>query len=79
MYEFSYGNRTCFKKPLNVDFQPMSVPRNASLMGQAVLGASSGFGQGVLVNSWAGELSIGSEKGMLRIIRAAGEENKMKT
>lgn len=78
MYEFSYLNRTCIKKPLDIDFQPLRVPENASLIGQAVLGASSGFGQGVLVNSWTGELPIGSEKGMLRIISAA-EETKMKT
>lgn len=76
MYEFSYRERKCVKRLLNTDFQPMSVPRNASLMGQAVLGASSGFGQGVLINSWAGELSIGNEKGMLRTINAAKKKDQ---
>lgn len=76
MYEFSYRNRTCTKRPLNIDFQPMRVPSNATLTGQVVLGASSGFGQGVLVNSWAGEVPIGSEKGTLRTTIAVGEENK---
>lgn len=72
MYQFSYRNRTCIKRPLNVDFQPLEVPKNASLMGQVVLGASSGPGQGVLVNSWAGKVSMGPAKGTVRIIRAEG-------
>lgn len=78
MYQFSYRNKTCVKKPLNVEFQPMEVPKNASLMGQVVLGASSGPGQGVLVNSWAGEVSVGPGKGMMIIIRAE-ESLKKKT
>lgn len=72
MYQFSYRNRTCIKRPLSVDFQPLEVPKNASLMGQVVLGASSGPGQGVLVNSWAGEVWMGPAKGTVRIIRAKG-------
>lgn len=62
MYQFSYRNRTCIKRPLSVDFQPLEVPKNASLMGQFVLGASSGPGQGVLVNAWAGEVPMGPKK-----------------
>lgn len=76
MYEFSYRNRTCTKRRLNIDFQPMRVPSNATLTGQVVLGASSGFGQGVLVNSWVGEVPIGSENGTFRATIAVGEENK---
>lgn len=56
MYEISSDNRTCTKKPLKVQFQPMEIPQNASLLGQAVLGSSSGPGQGLLVNTWVGEL-----------------------
>lgn len=76
MYQFSYRNRTCIKRPLKVDFQPLEVPKNASLMGQVVLGASSGPGQGVLVNSWAGEVSSGPAKGTVRIIRAEGSQKR---
>ncbi|XP_028285560.1 ependymin-like 1 [Parambassis ranga] len=57
MYKINYRTRTCCKKPLNVDFHPLAIPQNASLLGQAVLGSSSGPGQGVLVNTWEGELN----------------------
>uniref|UniRef100_A0A8C4IHZ5 Ependymin n=1 Tax=Dicentrarchus labrax TaxID=13489 RepID=A0A8C4IHZ5_DICLA len=53
MYKINYRNRTCCKKPLSVDFHPLEIPQNASLLGQVVLGSSSGPGQGVLVNTWA--------------------------
>ncbi|XP_032400133.1 ependymin-2 [Etheostoma spectabile] len=56
MYEINDVNRTCQKKPLKVDFQPMGIPKDASLLGQVVLGSSSGPGQGLLVNSWTGDL-----------------------
>lgn len=56
MYEISSDNRTCTKKPLKVEFQPMEIPKNASLLGQSVLGSSSGPGQGLLVNTWVGDL-----------------------
>ncbi|CAI5672302.1 unnamed protein product [Oreochromis niloticus] len=55
MYKINNKNRTCTKQRLSPDFHPLAVPRNATLMGQVVLGASSGPGQGVLVNSWYGE------------------------
>lgn len=38
-----------------MDFHPLAIPQNASLLAQVVLGSSSGPGQGVLVNTWAGE------------------------
>ncbi|XP_040038180.1 ependymin-like 1 [Gasterosteus aculeatus] len=58
MYKINWKNQTCCKKPLNADFHPLEIPRNASLLGQVVLGGSSGPGQGVLVNSWGGELKM---------------------
>ncbi|CAI5672292.1 unnamed protein product [Oreochromis niloticus] len=64
MYKINNKNRTCTKQRLSPDFHPLAVPRNATLMGQVVLGASSGPGQGVLVNSWYGEqkMKTGSAK-----------------
>ncbi|XP_071386094.1 ependymin-like [Centroberyx affinis] len=56
MYEIDDVNRKCKKRPLATDFQPMGIPKNASLLGQAVLGSSSGPGQGLLVNTWMGDL-----------------------
>ncbi|XP_030287879.1 ependymin-like [Sparus aurata] len=58
MYKINYRNRTCCKKPLGAQFHPLEIPQNASLLGQVVLGSSSGPGQGLLVNSWAGELQM---------------------
>ncbi|XP_008285374.1 ependymin-like [Stegastes partitus] len=59
-YKINYRNRTCSKKTLSSAFHPLAIPRNASLQGQAVLGSSSGPGQGVLVNTWVGELKMKS-------------------
>ncbi|XP_070785830.1 ependymin-1-like [Enoplosus armatus] len=56
MYEINEYDRTCKKMPLKVDFQPLGIPKNASLLGQAVLGSSSGPGEGLLVNTWTGDL-----------------------
>lgn len=78
-YEFSYRHKKCIKKPLDREFQPWRVPKDAYYIGQAVLGASSGFGQGLLIDAWQGELSLGNLTGTLRIIRAAGEESKRNT
>uniref|UniRef100_A0A147AD84 Ependymin-like 1 n=1 Tax=Fundulus heteroclitus TaxID=8078 RepID=A0A147AD84_FUNHE len=58
MYKISYRNHTCCKKSLNREFHPLAIPKNASLLGQAVLGSSSGPGQGVLVNTWTGQLQM---------------------
>uniref|UniRef100_A0AAZ1XUV9 Ependymin-like 1 n=1 Tax=Oreochromis aureus TaxID=47969 RepID=A0AAZ1XUV9_OREAU len=64
MYKINNKNRTCTKQRLSPDFHPLAVPRNATLMGQVVLGASSGPGQGILVNSWYREqkMKTGSAK-----------------
>uniref|UniRef100_A0A1A7XD31 Ependymin n=1 Tax=Iconisemion striatum TaxID=60296 RepID=A0A1A7XD31_9TELE len=58
MYKINYRNHTCCKKRLSTHFHPLMVPRNSSLLGQVVLGSSSGPGQGVLVNTWIGELHM---------------------
>ncbi|KAM3590315.1 uncharacterized protein V6R79_007509 [Siganus canaliculatus] len=58
MYDINYRNHTCTKKPLSVDFHPLEIPKGASLLGQVVLGSSSGPGQGLLVNTWTGELQL---------------------
>ncbi|CAN9509710.1 unnamed protein product [Ophioblennius macclurei] len=62
-YEIHDHNRTCKKLPLKTEFQPAAVPKDASLLGQAVLGSSSGPGQGLLVNTWMGDLppSVGGK------------------
>ncbi|XP_023280155.1 ependymin-1-like [Seriola lalandi dorsalis] len=56
MYEIFHHNKTCKKMPLKADFQPLGIPKTASLLGQSVLGSSSGPGQGLLVNTWIGDL-----------------------
>ncbi|KAK2862686.1 hypothetical protein Q5P01_002219 [Channa striata] len=61
MYKIHYRNHTCTKKPLSGDFHPLAIPRNASHLGQVVLGSSSGPGQGLLVNTWVGELQMKKE------------------
>lgn len=48
--------------PLDASFIPMQVPPDAKLMGQAILGSSSSWGMGVLVNTWYGPLSNNGEK-----------------
>ncbi|XP_034413083.1 ependymin-like [Cyclopterus lumpus] len=56
MYEINEHDRTCKKKPLKGHFHPMEIPKDASLAGQIVLGSSSGPGEGLLVNTWTGDL-----------------------
>ncbi|XP_060887968.1 ependymin-like [Labrus mixtus] len=55
-YEINDRNRTCIKRPLKGDFMPLAVPKEASLLGQVVIGSSSAPGQGLLVNTWTGDL-----------------------
>uniref|UniRef100_A0A8C6S8A4 Ependymin n=2 Tax=Neogobius melanostomus TaxID=47308 RepID=A0A8C6S8A4_9GOBI len=59
MYEINDQAKTCKKNPLQTDFKPFGVPANATLLGQAVIGSSSGPGQGLLVNSWTGQFPNG--------------------
>lgn len=56
MYLIDEKAKTCQKKPLKTAFHPLAIPRNATLIGQFVLGSSSGPGQGLLVNSWMADL-----------------------
>ncbi|RVE60188.1 hypothetical protein OJAV_G00178400 [Oryzias javanicus] len=58
LYKINQRNQTCTKKRLCAAFHPLAVPRNSSLLGQAVLGSSSGPGQGVLVNTWTGQVHM---------------------
>ncbi|XP_061685607.1 ependymin-2-like [Syngnathoides biaculeatus] len=55
-YEIDWSKLSCKKRHLSTDFIPMQVPDDAKLMGQAVLGSSSSWGMGVLVNTWYGTL-----------------------
>ncbi|CAK6953285.1 ependymin-2-like isoform X2 [Scomber scombrus] len=55
-YEIDWSNFTCKKMPLDTSFVPMQVPSDAQLMGQVVMGSSSSWGMGVLVNTWYGSL-----------------------
>ncbi|XP_019732191.1 ependymin-like [Hippocampus comes] len=55
-YEIDWSKLSCKKRRLNTDFVPMQVPDDANLMGQIVLGSSSSWGMGVLVNTWYGDL-----------------------
>ncbi|XP_040929545.1 ependymin-1-like isoform X2 [Betta splendens] len=56
VYNINDFNHTCEKLPLEADFQPLGIPPGASLVGQAVLGSSSGPGEGLLINIWTGDL-----------------------
>ncbi|XP_056156453.1 ependymin-like 1 [Lampris incognitus] len=56
MYQIDENKRRCSKQAIMGDFHPMAIPKNASLVGQVVLGSSSAPGQGLLVNSWSGSL-----------------------
>ncbi|KAM3591176.1 uncharacterized protein V6R79_024145 [Siganus canaliculatus] len=56
MYEINDKARTCKKVSLKTSVHPFAVPQNASLLSEYVLGASSAFGEGLLVNAWTGEL-----------------------
>ncbi|XP_013875981.1 ependymin-2 [Austrofundulus limnaeus] len=56
MYQINNENQTCFKKRLGTSFYSLSVPKNASFQGHAVLGSSSFPGEGVQINTWEGEV-----------------------
>ncbi|XP_049576154.1 ependymin-like [Syngnathus scovelli] len=55
-YEIDWSKLSCKKRRLSTDFIPMQVPDDANWMGQAILGSSSSWGMGVLVNNWYGDL-----------------------
>nr|XP_046237313.1 ependymin-2-like [Scatophagus argus] len=56
LYEINDRARTCKKMPLKPDFHPLEIPQTASLLAQLVLGSSSGPGEGLLVNTWTGDM-----------------------
>ncbi|KAM9426541.1 ependymin-like [Pholidichthys leucotaenia] len=56
MYLIDDKNKTCIKQDLKSPFHPMEVPKDAFLLAQAVIGSSSGPNQGLLVNTWQGDL-----------------------
>ncbi|XP_067303778.1 ependymin-like 1 [Pseudorasbora parva] len=56
VYSINYRNRTCQKNPLHAAFHPSHIPHNASLVAQVILGGSSAPGEGLLVNTWTGDV-----------------------
>ncbi|XP_073693554.1 ependymin-like 1 [Garra rufa] len=56
VYTIDYKNQTCQRNPLHAAFHPSQIPRNASLLSQVVLGGSSAPGEGLLVNTWTGDV-----------------------
>ncbi|XP_022061891.2 ependymin-like [Acanthochromis polyacanthus] len=56
MYEIADKERTCTKQALHAKFHPWQVPKDATLVGPAILGSSSSPGEGLLVNTWTGDL-----------------------
>jgi len=58
MYVINWQKQSCTKEALKTRFHPLAVPKDASLLGQAVLGSSSGPGQGLLVNTWQGDVHM---------------------
>ncbi|CAJ1086632.1 ependymin-like [Xyrichtys novacula] len=56
IYQIFHKNKTCIISPLEGDFVPFAIPDEANLLGQAIVGSSSGPGQGLLVNTWIGDL-----------------------
>uniref|UniRef100_A0A8C1XMZ7 Ependymin-like 1 n=1 Tax=Cyprinus carpio TaxID=7962 RepID=A0A8C1XMZ7_CYPCA len=56
VYTIDYRNRTCQKNPLHTAFHPSHIPHNASLLSQVILGGSSAPGEGLLVNTWTGDV-----------------------
>ncbi|KAK2862685.1 hypothetical protein Q5P01_002218 [Channa striata] len=56
LYDIVDSNHRCKKFPLKGDFQPLGIPKTATLLSQAVIGSSSGPGEGLLINVWTGDL-----------------------
>lgn len=56
LYDIHVQNKTCKKFPLKSEFIPLNVPGNATFMSQFILGDASYPGDGLLVNTWTGDL-----------------------
>ncbi|KAI1898501.1 hypothetical protein AGOR_G00073000 [Albula goreensis] len=67
LYEISWETQSCEKMALEESFHPMEVPHNSTFLGQTVIGSSSGHGQGLLVNTWAGEVEEAHAKYMTTV------------
>lgn len=65
MYEIHRHDQTCVKKALKDDFHPFEVPKDAGFMGQAVLGTLAYPGQGLVVNTWMGQMTNQSDSYMV--------------
>lgn len=61
-YEVDWQKFTCKKMPLDASFVPIQVPPDANLMGQVVMGSSSSWGMGILINTWYGRLPENGKK-----------------
>ncbi|KAJ8366741.1 hypothetical protein AAFF_G00342730 [Aldrovandia affinis] len=55
VYEISYRNHTCSKMALEIPFQPMEIPHDATFQAQVIIGSSSAPGEGLLVNNFIGD------------------------
>lgn len=55
MYEINSTASTCAKKPLKTDLQPLGVPSSAKPTGQFAMGSTAAPGEGLLLNTWAGQ------------------------
>ncbi|KAJ8337520.1 hypothetical protein SKAU_G00364860 [Synaphobranchus kaupii] len=64
LYEIDWTRFRCTKKALRTEFQPMQVPKDAVLMGQTIMGTASAFAQGLLVNTWVGQIKETNAKYM---------------
>ncbi|CAJ1086631.1 ependymin-like [Xyrichtys novacula] len=62
IYEINDNDRTCKKIPLKAEFMPFGVPDGATFVAQNVLGDSSKPGDGLLVNTWTGNMPSKAEK-----------------
>ncbi|XP_052417784.1 ependymin [Carassius gibelio] len=56
VYTIDDRNQTCQKNPLSDQFHPFHIPHNASLQSQVILGGSSSRKEGLLVNTWKGDV-----------------------
>ncbi|XP_067085262.1 ependymin [Osmerus mordax] len=55
-YEIYHHNKTCTKAPFKVKWFPIEVPGDASFQKQFVMGSLSDVREGLLINSWTGQL-----------------------
>ncbi|CAJ1086635.1 hypothetical protein NQZ68_017945 [Xyrichtys novacula] len=55
-YVVDNDNQTCTGYPLYGDYQPIVIPGDAYLLAQSFIGSSSEPREGVLVNTWSGNL-----------------------